>query len=369
MIRLIRSILTGVGTFFTTQWKQYNPLGQLLFVLALAALAVDASISYQYGKSMTTLHGYGFAIVAIAFCILPDVATTEWRKGGKAAAAGIAFACVPLGLVAYQSHIGYGAGVRLGDMQQTGFQHATLERENKLLASELSNLEMWRKRLSELIGENKWAATVTADALRAQLPGLNLAIDQEAAAGGCKSKCLAKTKQRDEVASRIRILEERTDLQRKIEATQRVVDKKTASVSGMGYHSSTVVNQNDTFAKLFNLAGSFLGYSTLTPDQAIKPTEVQRDVANTAMAGSASLAFMLAAPILMLGAGLNRRKGLVVEDDDLSDRTMQSHAEKMDTRAVPRETNHVQTVNTPAMLRPQYDRTTIGAELRARLAT
>jgi len=58
---------------------------------------------------------------------------------------------------------------------------------------------MWEKRLAELEGANAgWITTVTADALRAQLASAELAISQEAARGGCKAKCLARTQERDQ---------------------------------------------------------------------------------------------------------------------------------------------------------------------------
>jgi hypothetical protein len=86
-----------------------------------------------------------------------------------------------------------------------------------------ASLAMFEKRLADLEAANGWSATVTAEALRAQLASSNLAIEQEAARGGCKAKCLARTKDRDDLAGRIAIAEERATLTGQIEATKRVI--------------------------------------------------------------------------------------------------------------------------------------------------
>jgi hypothetical protein len=83
-----------------------------LLFFALIATAVDAGISYQYGVSMTGLHGWGFALLAIGMAIFPELAIRAMKDGNKAGAATIAAGLVILTPVAYQSHIGYGAGVR-----------------------------------------------------------------------------------------------------------------------------------------------------------------------------------------------------------------------------------------------------------------
>lgn len=305
---VISDLATGFVAFFKSQWNQYNTVGQFLWLLAIAAIANDAAISYQYGKSMTFFHASGFAIVAIAFCVLPDIAAKTWGEGRKWAGAGLMLACIPLGLVAYQSHIGYGAGVRLGDIQQTGFQHAKLETASASLKSEVGNLEMWRQQLADLKAQNAelrkknngWSVSVDPVAMQAMADEMDTKIANETSRGGCKTKCEQLKASKTALLTMIANVKSENDLTGRIEATQRIIDKKGVAVADTGFVSSTVVNQNDTFAKLWNL------YNGVDGETAIKPTAVQRDVANTAMAGFASLAFMLCGPLLMLGAGLNR---------------------------------------------------------------
>lgn len=313
LLAFVGSFAVAVCGFLKAQWNQYNALGQFLFVIALAAIANDAAISYQYGKSMTTLHAFGFAIVAVTFCVLPDIATKAWGEGRRKAGFWLMLACVPFGLVAYQSHIGYGAGVRLGDMQQTGFQHAKLETANEALKSEVANMGMWRTQLAELKAQNAkfreknngWATTVEPTALQAMADEMNTKIANETARGGCKAKCEKLMADKAAILTMVANAKEENDLTRRIEATQRIIDGKSRVIADTGYTSSTVVNQNDTFAKLWNIVNGVDG------ETAIKPTAVQRDVTNTAMAGFASLAFMLCGPVLMIAAGLNRREGLI----------------------------------------------------------
>ena len=318
-IKTISSVVTGTGTFLQTQWAQYNPLGQFMFILALLALGVDAGISWQYGASQTLFHAAGFALVAVAFCVLPDVAVQAKRAGNGGAAAGIALACVPLGLVAYQSHIGYSSAVRLGDMQQSGFKLAKLEDSRESLKSERTNIAMWRTQLEELKAKNKahadknggWLTSVDPKAMQSQLDAMDMKIANEAKRVKCGTKCEDLKTQRGNLAALIANLKSENDLSEKIASTQAVIDTKTKVVADTGYHSSTVVNQTDTFAKLFNLVSMQMGWNAATAESAIRPTEVQRDVTNTAMAGTSSLAFMILAPVLMIAAGINRLPGVL----------------------------------------------------------
>ena len=113
-----------------------------------------------------------------------------------------------------------------------------------------ASLAMWEKRLKDLEAANAWAATVTAEALRAQLASANLAIEQEAARGGCKAKCLARTKERDELAARIALAEERADLTAKIEGTKRTLAKVREKADTVDRQVSAPASQAGFFASL-----------------------------------------------------------------------------------------------------------------------
>jgi len=300
--RAIAHLIVGIGTFLATQWNQYTTMGQLLFVLAIAAIAVDAGIAYEFGSTLSYLHAAGFALVAIAFCLLPDIAQMEWRKNNRVVAGWMGAACVPLGFVAFLTHVGYGASIRVGDMQQASVHNAKFEDARSALESDRANLTMWREQLAKLTADNAWAATVKAEALRDQLANAEEYIKKEAARGGCKSKCEARMRERDALVNRIGIAEKATDLTSRIEATQRIIDKKTADVDGRNFVSSAATNHNDTLYKAISLVtGTWVTDVTMS----------EREATNTGIMGLSSIAFLLLAPMFYFAAGLNRRPGVI----------------------------------------------------------
>jgi hypothetical protein len=117
-----------------------------------------------------------------------------------------------------------------------------------------TNLELWRKRLETLEAQNAWSATVTADALRAQLAGANLAIDLEAKRGGCKAKCLERTKERDDIASKIAIAEETGQLRKQIAATKAVLAQHREQSANTEKKESAAEMQNVSLASVFTLS-------------------------------------------------------------------------------------------------------------------
>ena len=163
--RGLAGLIVGIGTFLAKQWQQYTEFGQFLWILALCAITVDAGISYEFGSTLSYLHAAGFALVAVAFCIMPDVAALEFRKGRKTVGGWMAAACLPLGFVAFLTHVGYSASIRIGDMQQSAVHNAKFEDARVGLESDRKNIAMWRKQLEDLTSANGWAATVRADGL------------------------------------------------------------------------------------------------------------------------------------------------------------------------------------------------------------
>jgi predicted DNA-binding protein len=292
----------ALKAFIVAWYDGYTSHGKFWLTLGIAALAVDAAISYQYGVSQTTLHGLGFALVAIFFALLPDAAYSEieHRRIGSGIAMGCL--CVPLGLVAFYSHLGYGAGVRVGDIQQTGVHNAKFEDTRESLKSDRANIDMWRKQLEELTTQNAWAATVKADSLRVQLETANKAIENETARRGCKAKCEAKMRERDAIAEKIGKVEQVESLTSRIEATQRIIDGKTKEASAATFKSSNVVNQTNVAAQVWK------AMSGAKPEDAIAPDTVTTVFANLFIATGGSLAFMIMAPVGFFLAGRFRRK-------------------------------------------------------------
>lgn len=312
LVRLIfKDVPSFLASFLASQWRQYNAVGQGIFVLALVALAVDAAVSYQYGKSITTLHAIGYAVLAIAFAILPDLAAREGEKGNGWTAVGLLACCLPLGIVALQSHIGYTGGVRLGEMSEVAFHQAKLEGVKQVRDSEATNLDFWRKQLGSLsdekaalLAQNPWATSVTADALRSEVKTLDGKIAAEEKGGrggrraGCKAECEKLKDQRNAVLAKIGGIERLdgitakiAELTERIERTQNVLKKETREVADTGIRQSLVVHQNGVLGRIAHFAGY----------------EADAETISLASASSTSIAFMMLAPILMFAAGRNRR--------------------------------------------------------------
>lgn len=286
---------------FKSYWQSYTPRGQFWLALGLLMLAVDAALSFAYGITQTTLHGIGFALVAVMFALLPDAAREEWEHGRKLGASVLGLLCIPIGAVAYYSHIGYGAGVRVGDMQRATITNVRHQDTRDSVQEARATLVTFSKRLEDLEQRNAWMPTVTADGLRAEIETKDEAIRQEERRGGCGPRCLALKQERAALEARRATVEQRTDLTDRIAAARAVVDRAREQSAKTSTVQSSVVNQNHVGAQLW------LAISGIDAAKTIHPDEVTTSYVNLMVAGAGALAFMLLAPIGMYMAGRNRR--------------------------------------------------------------
>ena len=328
--------------FAKSYWDSFTPVGQFWLALGAVALFVDAAIAAKYGWTQTALHAAGFGLCAIFFAFLPDQAALMWEQRKRLASLAVWMICIPLGAMAYWSHLGYGAGVRVGDIQQTGVQNSLHKAVNANADSERANLDAWKKQLASLMEANAWAATVKADGLRAQLESHDKAIELETARGGCKAKCLGLMKEKAKLEERIATVEQASDLSKRIEATQRILDTKLAKAEKTEFKSSSVVNQVSVAGQLY------LAFSGAKPEDTLEPDRVTTSYANILITAGGSLAFMLMAPLGFYVAGRNRKHVL----------------------SMPIEINHAPMprdieFNPP---RPAHTLTTVGEQVRARMA-
>jgi hypothetical protein len=148
----------------------------------------------------------------------------------------------------YASHVAFQSSHRATNIERASIQNVRYDVAQDAMADSKASLAMWEKRLADLETANAWSAAVTAEALRAQLETAKLEVEREAARGGCKSVCLAKTKARDDLAARISIAEERSDLTRKIEATRTVLAKHRDKAVASDRGESIALNQSQLFA-------------------------------------------------------------------------------------------------------------------------
>ena len=295
-------VIVGIGAFFAAQWRQYTPFGQMLWILAMAAIVVDCGIAYEFGSTLSHLHAIGFALVSLAFCILPDVAAMEFRKGKKKTGGWIAAACVPLGLVAFMTHLGYSASIRVGDMQQSDVSNAKYEDTRTAVADAQVRIKQFTDRITELKAANPWVTTVDAEGLKAEAATLQEAIAQETRRGGCGPKCLALNEKYSDLVNRASVAEQLSEQEKQRAAAERGLDNAKAKASTATFTSSTAVNHTDTLFKAVSLIrGQFTENVTMT----------DRDVTNTGIMSSSSFAFLMLAVLFMFSAGLNRRQGVI----------------------------------------------------------
>jgi hypothetical protein len=238
--------------------------------MAVGAVALIASIymAWKFGSSISYAHGVALVTACIvAGFIFPARKLLNPGKTGSAVltAAGIFFVALE-----FMSHLGYTFGMREKQQVEASAQTNVHQIAFKSVASEETNMALWRDQLAKL----QWSGTVNADGLRAQLASAQKAIDLEAARGGCKTECLKRMKEKASLEERIATAEKAEDLSKRIEATQRLLDRKvdTASTTKVGH--STVKAQQDSFAQLLMLA------SGADAEQALQPNEVAKSLAD-----------------------------------------------------------------------------------------
>jgi hypothetical protein len=225
-----------------------NP--RILFYVGVAAVALGFCMTFEFGRSMSLFHAGAMGLLTIAAAYVWGPIETRWHNGRRKSAVllgafGVLFIAVEL-----FSHLGYTVGHRIRDTEEATVQNMRFDSAQEAVGEDKTNLAMWKKRLEALETEHAWAATVTAEALRAQLANANLAIELESKRGGCKSKCLARTKERDDIATKIALAEEKADLTKKIEATKRVVDTARVKADTTEFKTSKIISQTKFVSQL-----------------------------------------------------------------------------------------------------------------------
>lgn len=344
--------------FAKSYWDSFTPVGQFWLALGGVALFVDAAIAFKYGWTQTTLHAAGFALCAIFFAFLPDQAALMWEQRKRLASLAVWTICVPLGAMAYWSHLGYGAGVRVGDIQQTGVQNNIHKAVNKSVDSEEKNLENWRNQLASkererdaLRAANPWAAKTSPDALKADIANMEgdmlFARSKQCANVTLKDsrsfcdRLTALRKQLGEFNQMNKIAADIDSLNGQIAGTQRVIDGKIKEAKGTEFKSSSVVNQVSVAGQLY------LAFSGAKPEDTLEPDRVTTSYANILITAGGSLAFMLMAPLGFYVAGRNRKHVLAMPVE-------------ITPAPMPRDIQF-----NP---RPAHTLTTVGEQVRARMA-
>lgn len=223
--------------------------------VGLVALITGMAMAFEYGRAMSFLHAVILGLLAVTVSIA-FIGAEMYRNAGRGTAAAVAMvAGFIFSAGEYATHFGYTVGTRVSETQQTGVTNATYKAIQENRDREAGNLDMWKKQLAALMEQDAWTATVKADALRDELANLKSRIEEEKEGkrgrrAGCGKECERLQDQANKVAERLGKVEQREDLSKRIEATQRILDKKVDVAANTVFHSSKIVNQTAGFAQI-----------------------------------------------------------------------------------------------------------------------
>ncbi len=243
-------------TILKTMFGELSPWGRFWLYLGLASLTAAAGMSFMVGWKMTALHAVFLACLSFVTAFLPEAAYRAWQDGKRGVAVILGLCSLPLFAVEFGQHAAYTAGIRGHEIAEARVQNTKYDGAQDTVAENKTQLAFWQRRLETLTTQNGWTATVTADGLRAKLPSLELAIAQESKRGGCGPVCLLRTKERDEIAARVKVLEETNDLSAKIAHAKTVLAGIRDKAAAVEHKSSQTEHMNKFLSKAVALLGS-----------------------------------------------------------------------------------------------------------------
>lgn len=266
--------MTKLSNFLTARFGKLDATGKFWMWAGIVTLICSMGMAYDYGSQVTWKHGLVMGALSFATAFLLEEAYSYWKRGLTGVAIGLTIVSIPMFWQETKSHIAYTAGFRTASVEKVKVQNTKYNGAQDTVEENKAQLAFWQKRLETLTSQNGWTATVTADGLRAKLPSLELAIKQEEANGGCKSKCLARTKERDEIAERVKVLEETNDLSAKIAHAKQVLGNLRDKAATVEHQTSIVEHQTDFLQKTaaFILGKDGKGNSTLAEGVDIENT-------------------------------------------------------------------------------------------------
>jgi hypothetical protein len=224
---------------------------KVLVTSGMIALVSGAFMAFAFGREMSYLHAVTLALLSVVAAFMPTMIDHLRKSGRTPTAAVLGLLCTIFIGAEYFSHLGYTIGHRVRDTEETGVQNIKYSDTREQVADHRKNLAMWQAQLAKLQTDNAWAATVRADGLRAELIPMGKAIELETARGGCKSKCQGLMVQKAEIEKRIGIAEQSSDLAKRIEATQRLVDNSREKAASTEHRSSRIVSQTKFVGQLW----------------------------------------------------------------------------------------------------------------------
>lgn len=292
-------MLRKLDLFFDTTFGPVGPLGRLWQRVGLVTLIVAMCMSAKFGWQLSVMHAVTLGVVGIFTAFVPDAAIEQWRKGRWALALGLGLVVAPtLFIVEFYSHAGYTSGLR--GVELTDARVANVKHDDKRgeVQTKSAAVKYWTDQVQQLRGAAGWATTTTAEAERAKLPGLELAISQEAKRGGCKSRCLERTRERDEVHARIAHIEKIDEGVRELKAAE----KALADARGIAGQSSIKASAVDQQQRFLGRAAAFVTSFGAT----LEPTEFQAEAAEFSASNLIALILTLGPALAFVLMGTDR---------------------------------------------------------------
>lgn len=233
--------------------KMFRRLGLGLTVCSAALTGLfGLTMSHHWFLALLVAAGLMCASVASAY-VWPFVSEAvhgrHWFAAGLLASFGMLVTTTDL-----TTNFGSIAWQRTTDIQVAAVQNTKFDDRRDAVSEGRASLEMWTKRLAALQTEHAWTATVTATALRAEIPAIDEAIAQESRRVRCGPKCLALKEKKASIESRIALAEERADLTKKIEATKAVLASHREKAADTKKADSAALMQNLSLASMFTMS-------------------------------------------------------------------------------------------------------------------
>lgn len=288
--------------------------GRFWLILGLGTLGAAAAMSFDFGYQVSAKHAVFLGLLSIITAFAPETAYRMFTLGKTRVATVIAIACAPFFVIEFYSHAGYTAGLRGVNVTEGKIQHTKWDGAQDAAKEDKANLEMWKAQLADLKARNKahadknngWLVSVDPTAMQAQMDAMDQKISNEANRVRCGKKCEDLKVQRGQLAAMIGNIKEENDLTDRIEATQRILDKKRDVANATEYKPSAVAEQNEFLSKAVALA--FKGD--------LKPTEVMLESAQQTVSLAMALAGTFLPAFAFFLAGLYRREDFEHADDE-----------------------------------------------------
>lgn len=245
----------------------FDTLRKTALVVGVVGLIFSLRMVYKFGYTMSFEHAVALSAVAVFAAIIFPMRRFIAEAGASRttlhtlAAVGWLF----LGLEMF-SHLGYTIGQRTLSTSDASVQTTSYNARTAALDDERAALKTWQARYDELTAGNPWLTTVTAEGLRAQVAVHEKDIELETARGGCKAKCRVLMDKKAKLDEQIAKAEERSKLDKQIEATRRKLDEKTAIVSSIKTGHSSAGTQTRFVGQLVGLFTADNAAQALDPD-------------------------------------------------------------------------------------------------------